>query len=70
MSLSIKNTTYSSLKSLRAEFLLSFIFSKKYKPQIDADELRSLFWAPAFIGFYAWLTDSNVITGIQRKVDV
>jgi len=70
VSLSIKNTKYSNLKLLRAEFLLSFMFLKKYKPQIDADELRSLYWAPAFIGFYAWLIDSNVITGIQRKVEV
>ena len=34
---------------------------------IKDDELRSLFWAPAFIGFYAWLIDSNMITGILKR---
>ena len=37
---------------------------------IKDDELRFLIWAPAFIGFYAWLIDSNVITGILRRVAV
>jgi len=37
---------------------------------IKDDELRFRIWAPAFIGFYAWLIDSNVITGILRKVAV
>jgi len=37
---------------------------------IKDNELRSLIWAPAFIGFYAWLINSNVITGIPRRVAV
>jgi hypothetical protein len=34
---------------------------------IKDDEPRFIIWAPAFIGFYAWLIDSNVITGILRR---
>lgn len=37
---------------------------------IKDDELRFLICAPAFIGFYAWLIGSNVITGILRRVTV
>jgi hypothetical protein len=37
---------------------------------IKDDERRFIIWAPAFIGFYAWLIDSNVITGILRRVAV
>ncbi len=70
MSLSMKNTTYSNLNSLRAEFSLSFMFLKKYKPHMSAHEFRLRIWAPAFIGFYAWLIDPNVITGILRRVAV
>ena len=69
MSLSMK-ITYLNLNSLRAEFSLSFMFLKKYKPQMNADERRFIILAPAFIGFYAWLIDSNVITGILRRVAV
>jgi hypothetical protein len=61
----MKNT-YSNPNSLRAEFSLNFMFLEKYKPQMNADERRFIIWAPAFIGFYAWLIDSNVITGILR----
>ena len=69
MSLSMK-ITYLNLNSLRAEFSLSFMFLTKYKPQMSAYELRFQIWAPAFLGFYAWLIDSNVITGILRRVAV
>ena len=62
--------TYPNLNSLRAEFLLNFMFLKKYKPQMNANERRFIILAPAFIGFYAWLIDSNVITGILRRVTV
>ncbi len=44
MNLSMKNTTYSNLNSLRAEFSLNFMFLKKYKPQINADERRFIIW--------------------------
>jgi len=37
---------------------------------IKDDEHRFIILAPAFIGFYAWLIDSNVITGILRRVAV
>lgn len=37
---------------------------------IKDDKLRSLILAPAFISFYAWLIDSNVITGILRRMAV
>ncbi|MCK4937493.1 MAG: hypothetical protein KAR85_02700 [Methanosarcinales archaeon] len=35
---------------------------------IKDDEHRFIILAPVFIGFYAWLIDSNVITGIQRRM--
>ena len=66
MSLSVK-ITHSNLNSLRAKFSLSFMFLKKYKPQMNTDERKSIILAPAFIGFYAWLIDSNMITGILKR---
>jgi hypothetical protein len=40
------------------------------KPQMNADERRFIIWALAFRGFFAWLIDSNVITGILRSAAI
>lgn len=69
MSLSMK-ITYSNLNSLRTEVSLSFMFLKKCKPHMNVYERRFIILVAAFIGFYAWLIDSNVITGILRRVAV
>jgi len=70
MSLSMKNTTYSNLNSLRAEFSLNFMFLRKYKPQINADERRFMIWVFAFMDFHTLSNKIKRITKMLRGVDV
>jgi len=69
MSLSMK-ITYSNLNPLRTELPSSFMFLKKYKPRTNEYERKFIILASTFMGFYAWLIDPTVITGILRRVAV
>ncbi len=65
MSLALKNTTPSKWNALHSKLSSNFMFLRKYKPQINADERRFIIWLSTFMEF---IMRSNKIKWITKML--